>query len=456
MAYVGGTSSSETLYGTDGEDGVYGFDGNDALYGLGGHDHVGGQGGDDALIGGFGADHLYGGAGIDIAHYFDSDVGVAVRLDTGHGFGGTAEGDTLFDIENLAGSAWDDYLIGNDGGNELYGLAGNDLLKGGGGADVLYGAVGNDTLKGGGGADSLYGGAGIDTAAYADAPAAVMASLDPSVWFGFTAGDAFGDTFSSIENLTGSSYGDTLVGDGHDNVLNGLNGNDQLAAGGGHDVLQGGAGADRLHGGAGNDAMAGGADNDTYFVEDASDAVTEYGGQGVDQVFTSVSWTLTAGADVETLRTTNDAGVGAINLTGNSSGNDIIGNAGNNVIGGGDGDDYLTGLAGRDSFLFDTAPDAASNIDVITDFSVEDDTVLLDDAVFADIGLGTLAGSQFAIGAASDANHRIIYDDATGDLFYDRDGTGGIAAIRFAELSPGLGLTNVDFFITDLDFLYPI
>jgi Ca2+-binding RTX toxin-like protein len=177
--------------------------------------------------------------------------------------------------------------------------------------------------------------------------------------------------------------------------------------------------------------------------------VTEMGGEGNDEVRASESWTLTAGADVETLRTTNDAGTEAIGLTGNSTGNAVIGNNGNNVINGGDGDDWLTGLAGQDSFLFDTALDAAVNLDVITDFNVADDTIQLEQDIFSsNLGLGNIAAGEFVIGsAAQDANDRIIYDNATGALLYDSDGVGGATAIQFAELNPGLALTHNDFLV---------
>ena len=158
---------------------------------------------------------------------------------------------------------------------------------------------------------------------------------------------------------------------------------------------------------------------------------------------------MTAGADIETLETIDATDTAAINLTGNASGNVVRGNNGNNVINGGDGDDELTGLGGPDSFLFDTALSEAFNVDVITDFNVADDTIRLDDDIFSSsLGLGSVAGSQFVIGAAAlDASDRIIYDDATGAVYYDSDGIGGAAQIQFATLSAGLALTNLDFFV---------
>jgi serralysin len=135
----------------------------------------------------------------------------------------------------------------------------------------------------------------------------------------------------------------------------------------------------------------------------------------------------------------------------------VRGNAGANVLNGGDGNDELTGLGGEDLFLFNTPLDATFNVDTITDFNVADDTIRLDATIFSS-GLtsnNSVASSQFIVGtAALDANHRIIYDNASGDVFYDSDGTGPTAAIRFARLSAGLSdptdldpLTNFDFFV---------
>jgi Ca2+-binding RTX toxin-like protein len=230
------------------------------------------------------------------------------------------------------------------------------------------------------------------------------------------------------------------------NVLRGMAGNDTLNGLGGADRLEGGSGTDYLDGSAGADTMIGGTDGDTYVVDNAGDVVTESAGQGSDTVTASMSWAMTAGADIETLRTTNDAGMSAINLTGNSSGNVVRGNAGNNVLNGGNGNDELTGLAGVDTFLFNTPLNAATNIDLITDFV--DDTIMLDQAIFGGIGVGFVASSQFVVGtAAQDADDRIIYNNATGAIFYDSDGMGGTAAIEFARVTPGLALTNFDFVV---------
>jgi Ca2+-binding RTX toxin-like protein len=450
MIQVKGTDNSEVIDESDGvtygADTIIGYGGNDLIYGLNGDDLIYGGEGNDGLIGGEGADILIGGTGMDIAYYMDSFQGVYVSLATGYGYFGTAHGDQLDGIENLAGSDYGDQLFGDGGTNSLYGQGGNDRLSGGGGSDDLFGGIGNDTLQGGSGADSLSGSSGIDTADYRASPARASVSLVTNLNHG---GDAEGDTLSGIENVIGSHYDDVLYGDNGSNRLDGFHDDDRLFGFDGSDTLNGDEGDDYLNGGAGVDALIGGVGNDVYYVDSAADAVTESGGEGADEAYTSVSWTMTAGADVETLRTTYDAGVNPINLTGNFSGNIVRGNNGDNVINGGDGNDDLTGLGGQDSFLFDTPLNAISNVDVITDFSVADDTIRLDQTIFSSaLGLGNIEDGEFVIGAAAqDVNDRIIYNGTTGALFYDADGVGGNAQVRFATLSAGLALTYLDFLV---------
>ena len=153
------------------------------------------------------------------------------------------KGDVRSLIENAKGGSGADSITGNQADNSLWGNAGNDQL---------YGNAGNDVLIGGAGADRLDGGAGIDTASYQEAAAGVIASLFSP---GGNTGEAAGETFFFVEQLVGSSYGDTLTGDENANGLSGLAGNDVLNGRGGNDQLVGGAGADVLTGGAGVDTF---------------------------------------------------------------------------------------------------------------------------------------------------------------------------------------------------------
>ena len=132
-------------------------------------------------------------------------------------------------------------INGTDAGETLTGTSGDGhVINGNGGDDTIVGLGGNDTLDGGDGNDSLDGGDGVDTASYASATANVQVSLlisGPQ-----NTGGAGTDTLVNIENLTGSQFYDTLIGDSGDNVLSGLGSDDTLVGGAGNNILDGGVG----------------------------------------------------------------------------------------------------------------------------------------------------------------------------------------------------------------------
>jgi Ca2+-binding RTX toxin-like protein len=151
---------------------------------------------------------------------------------------------------------------------------------------------------------------------------------------------------------------------------------------------------------------------------------------------------------VEWLSVNSIAATTAIDLTGNEFGQALQGNNGSNALNGGGGADVLYGWGGDDTFMFTTALDAATNVDTIADFSVADDRIWLDDAIFQALAPGTLSASAFTTGtAASDSGNHIIYDDATGWLSYDADGDGEQAQIHFATLNAHLTLTSDNFYV---------
>jgi serralysin len=247
----------ENAIGGSGNDTLIGNQANNLLLGGAGNDALTGLTGNDTLNGGIGNDSLNGGAaGSDTATYANATAGVSVNLTLQGASQNTlgAGSDTLVNMENLTGSAFNDILRGDGNANILTGLAGTDALLSGAGNDTLTGAEGNDTLYGGLGNDVMDGGAaGSDTASYADI-GAVSVSLVRQGSPQNTVGAGF-DTLTNFENLTGSARNDVLVGDGNANILNGNAGNDVLTGNAGNDTLMGGGGNDALFGNPGIDSF---------------------------------------------------------------------------------------------------------------------------------------------------------------------------------------------------------
>jgi len=371
----------------------------------------------NTLNGGAGADLLVGGAGNDI--YIIDEAGDVIDESVNGGAGtDTVQSAISFDLGSasvlgdverltLTGTANIDGT-GNELNNVLTGNGGDNVLDGGAGADTLAGGLGNDTyLTDGGETITEAASAGIDT---------VRASVD------YTLG-------ANLENLvlvgaalagTGNGLDNTITGNANANVLSGGAGIDTMLGGAGDDIyiadnvgdavtelagegvdevrssvsyslgndvenlaltgtsaingtgnslanlitgngasntLSGGAGNDTLNGGAGADSMAGGEGDDSFIVDNLGDVVSELAGEGTDLVLSSVSHTL--GAEVENLTLT---GTGAINGTGNSLANLIIGGIGANVLNGLEGADLMSGGAGGDTYVVDNAGDVVDEL----------------------------------------------------------------------------------------------
>ena len=251
------------------------------------------------------------------------------------------------------------------------GTAGADTLIGTTLADQLFGKGGNDILKGLAGPDKLDGGEGTDTADYSGSANGVFINLSVGLSKG---GDAEGDTFVSIENVTGTAFGDVLAGDSVANRLSGGLGDDTLVGGGGNDTLLGGGGDDRFQGGAGIELIAGGGGRDLLTYSDSVLGVNGNlstgkgtGGNAAGDTISGVE-DLIGSADNDILAGSTSANL----LSGFKGADQLFGFAGNDLMFGGEGADTMTGGAGADTFEFDFvdhSPAGFSTRDVIQDFS---------------------------------------------------------------------------------------
>ncbi|MEQ1955539.1 calcium-binding protein [Mesorhizobium sp. CN2-181] len=401
------------LIGTDAADQFVGT-GFDDRFNLGsGNDWVTAGAGNDWIFGGQGADTMIGGAGND--YYYVDNVKDIVTEKSGGGVD-TVRSTVSYTLSDnveklvLAGSAAKG--IGNALANTLTGTAGNNLLDGLGDADRMAGLAGNDTY-------------------FVDNAGDVVVEKP---------GEGTDTVFSSISySLTANVEKLTLTGAAAIDAT----GNDL------HNVLTGNSGANRLIGGGGADTLTGGLGDDVYFAADSSDTIIETKGGGFDTVIVLSNYALNAGAAVELITNVYVGNRVAIDLTGNEFGQEIQGSAGTNVLDGKGGNDVLTGGAGRDFFVFSTAL-GVSNVDRLADFSPSDDTIQLGRAVFTALSIGAVSVDAFKdiADGPKDANDRIIYNSATGILYYDADGSGSAYGnVKFAVLTGGPELTAADFVV---------
>lgn len=338
------------------------------------------------------------------------------------------------DTVNLG--AGNDTFNGYAGNDTINGNAGNDTLSGDAGNDVLNGGAGNDVLSGAAGADTMAGGTGNDTYrldVVGDVIVEAAGAGTDTVYSPFSI-NLSAAQFINVENaVLSTNFADNATGNALNNELRG-NIMDN--------ILDGKAGADTLIGGGGID---------TYYVDTMADnIVTE--GPGYDTVVARCNFVLDTEVEALLLTgTANYAGFGnllANAIAGNSGNNFLNGGYGNDNLRGGLGNDTLIGGLGLDNFLFDAAL-GATNVDVLSDFELPD-RILLDNDVFLALGgaTGTLNANFFVVGAvAADADDFIIYDDSTGNLYYDADGNGAGAQIQFADVATNVALQDFSFVV---------
>lgn len=295
-------------------------------------------------------------------------------------------------------------MIGSNGADVLIGLGGNDRLDGRRGADLMQGGTGDDSYfvdnpgdrvieRAGEGHDSVFS------------------------WVSFTLGGQAIEDLSLMGSAALSGTGNALA-----------------------NTITGNLAANRLDGGGGRDVLIGGRGDDLYIVRDSGDRTVERPGQGLDTIWAFVTWTLQAETERLMIK-----GLGTLDGTGNGLSNHLVGNGQDNRLNGKGGVDFLRGNGGADVFVFDQKPGAA-HADRIKDFTSGTDRIALQADVFG-LASGGLKAAQFARhDGPQTAQTRVIYNEKTGWLSYDPDGTGGAAALPFARLAGTPDLVFSDIF----------
>ncbi len=331
----------------------------ETILGTAGIDRIGGAGGNDVIIGNSGVDILSGGLGVDLLDYrFDiRSVGIRVNLGANTVVDNNsiaARVDTIWDFENLYGSAWDDNIHGSEGDNKLFGDGGNDRIFGRGGNDGLFGGDGDDVLNGGPGNNYYNGGAGADKFVGGSATA-------PGMWdkvsYEFETGsegivatfkgrhfisvtDTYGntDTGRFIEEIKGSRLADKINGSNDNESAEGMKGNDTFDMGGGNDTI----GYQHEYDAGSRKGVVVNLSNADVSANIGNGKITALSGKALDSFGNTDTL-----KGVENITGTRYADY----IVGNKHGNLLLGGAGNDVLFGLDGKDVLVGGQGRDIML---------------------------------------------------------------------------------------------------------
>lgn len=349
MADINGTPGDDDLNGTPDDDNIFGFEGSDFIAGNGGNDTIDAGEGDDFAVGNDGNDTLNMGAG--------NDQGV--------------------------GNIGNDIIFGGDGNDNLFGEVSGETELGITGDDQLFGGAGDDFMRGGLGNDYMDGGSGSDRASYFSIPGSVRVDLRTQGVAQNTLAGGF-DTLVNVENVAGSQFADTLIGNNNANWM-------------------------WSHGGA--DDIRGNAGDDTFWIPEGDGAVVR-GGQGVDVISfrgrvtlpgedpdtTGITFTISGGAQ--------DIGRGEVTVfsiegaEGSEYDDTVGGNGQDNLLSGFTGNDVVNGAGGDDLIYGDHSIREVGENTLAYDY---DDPIYIgndildggagDDAIYGDAGNDTITGA---------------------------------------------------------------
>ena len=398
--------------------------------------------------------------------------------------GGASLSMTKLTFSDKYGTNSDDVMIGSSIADQLYGKLGNDTLMGEKGNDTLYGELGFNTLTGGAGSDTFvieYGidritdlGNGLDVIqVIAGTVNATLVKAWKATTGSYSNGEVniFANGFSiDLSSVTSGSEGFHVSNVGNSKKVNLIG---SLFA----DTLIGGSNADTLNGKGGGDILTGGSGADTFILDAGDDVITDLG-SGKDILIVSSGLSVELDIYESWIASSKTINNGTtllrshgfnVNLSAIKSGNgfeitntsaqaSFIGSQKNDILNGGTGTDTLNGHLGNDTlvgnsgadiFVFNTKLNARTNVDIIEGFEQGTDIIHLDDAVFRKLkNINLSADNIYVVGAARDLNGKndfLVYNNSTGALLYDADGSGKGAAIQFATLI-GVNTISVDDF----------
>lgn len=440
--YSGGDAEGDTLSEIENIIGSNISSERDWLYGDANDNEIYGMAGDDILEGGGGADVIDGGDGWDYARYERSAEAVTINLKTNVNTGGDAQGDLIYNVEALVGSAYNDSLTGGDDKDYIRGGDGDDYLDGGLSGDQLFGQEGNDTYFFSAGRDTFHEqGSGVDRiifdAVYTPDDVTIVDNvivfdagineviLNNVALFEFFSFSGYADmTFAELVAYTsgvsdsGTSGDDIFIGDTTQRSYDGLDGNDtvdysasatavnvDLIVGSGstgdaqgdtyvsieniigsnsssaRDFIWGNDADNEIYGMAGNDILEGGGGADLIDGGDGWDYARYL--RSDEGVNINLQTGVNTGGDAQGDILVNIEAVVGSNfndtIRGGAAHDYLKGELGDDIITGGAGRDLLYGGAGADTFVFESSA-MDGYVDIIRDFDItEGDTLNITD-----------------------------------------------------------------------------